>query len=99
MIPNRTERNNVNALLPLIEAGLLQPNSTVMWKRRGGEVLTAMVQIDGSLKTPDGKTHRTPSGAAKHYTGRPIDGWNAWAVPDGRRLSDLRAAIRGLTDG
>ena len=98
MIPDQTERTNVNALLPLIQAGLLKPNSTVTWKRRGGQVLTATVQADGSLTTADGKTHRTPSGAAKHHTGKPIDGWNAWSLPDGRRLSDLRAAIGGSTN-
>ena len=85
----------MNALLPLIQAGLLQPSSTVTWRRRGGQVITATVQADGSLTTSDGKTHRTPSGAAKHFTGKPIDGWHAWALSDGRRLSDLRATLNG----
>jgi hypothetical protein len=58
-------------------------------------VITATVQADGSLTTSDGKTHRTPSGAAKHFTGKPIDGWHAWALSDGRRLSDLRATLNG----
>ena len=88
----------MNALLPLIQAGLLQPSSTVTWRRRGGRVITATVQADGSLTTSDGKTHRTPSGAARHFTGKPIDGWHAWALPDGRRLSDLRATINGSSN-
>jgi hypothetical protein len=98
MIPDQNERNIVNALLPLIQAGLLQPRTTVTWKRRGGQVLTATVEADGSLTTADGKTHRTPSGAARHFTGKPIDGWHAWALSDGRRLSDLREAIGGSSN-
>ena len=85
----------MNVLLPLVQAGLIQPNTTVTWRRRGGKVLTAIVKADGSLTTSDGKTYRTPSGAARHFTGRPIDGWNVWATPDGRRLSELRELIGG----
>ena len=88
----------MNALLPLVQAGLIEPNTTVTWRRRGGQVLTAIVKADGSLTTSDGKNHRTPSGAAKNFTGRPIDGWNAWTTPDGRRLSQLRGLIGGSTN-
>lgn len=88
----------MNALPPLRQAGRLKSNSTVTSKRRGGQLLTAAVQSDGSLTRADRKTHRTPSGHAEHHTSKPINGWDACSLPDGRRLSDLRAEIGGSTD-
>jgi len=32
----------------------------------------------------------TPSGAAKAHTGKPVDGWLYWRLPDGKPLSSLR---------
>lgn len=64
-----------------------------MWKRRVlHSTFTAVVQPDGSLKTEDGKSHKSPSGAAKHLNGgKPVDGWIAWKVKDsGKSLADLR---------
>lgn len=78
----------------LITKGLLNNGQVLMWKRRVlNSTFTAVVQSDGSLKTEDGKLHKSPSGAAKHLNGgKPVDGWMAWKVKDsGRSLADLRA--------
>ena len=41
-----------------------------------------------------GRVFATPSGAAKVYTGKPVDGWTYWRLPDGRRLDSLRSDRR-----
>lgn len=41
-------------------------------------------------------TYSTPSAAARSITGRPVDGWAFWRLPDGRRLDALRPGTRRL---
>lgn len=77
----------------LISKGLLSSGQLLVWRRRVlNSTFTAVVQPDGSLKTEDGKSHKSPSGAAKHLnSGKPVDGWMAWKVKDsGKSLADLR---------
>lgn len=77
----------------LITKGLLNSGQVLIWKRRVlNSTFTAVVQPDGSLKTEDGKLHKSPSGAAKHLNGdKPVDGWMAWKVKDsGKSLAELR---------
>lgn len=85
----------MNALLPLVKAGIPNSNSTATWRRRGGKALAATVEDDGRLMTADGRAHRWPSWASKHHTHKPMDGWSAWSLSDGRRPSGLRAEIGG----
>lgn len=80
-------------LKSLISKGLLSSGQILIWKRRVlNSSFTAVVQPDGSLKTEDGKSHKSPSGAAKHLNGgKPVDGWLAWKVKDsGKSLGELR---------
>jgi hypothetical protein len=37
-----------------------------------------------------GRNFATPSAAAKEVTGKPVDGWLFWKLPDGRSLDSLR---------
>lgn len=37
-----------------------------------------------------GRTYATPSAAAKAVTGKPVDGWHFWKLPDGQPLDKLR---------
>lgn len=39
-------------------------------------------------------SYSSPSAAARAVTGRPVDGWAFWRLPDGRRLDALRASTR-----
>ena len=65
----------------LIAKGLIKVGDTLIWNRRSlGETHTAIVQANGTLVTEDGAVHKTPSGAAKHFSNKPIDGWNTWKI-------------------
>ena len=65
----------------LISHGLIKVGETLVWKRRYlGETHTAIVQPNGTLMTEDGAIHKTPSGAAKHFSKKPVDGWNTWKI-------------------
>ena len=80
----------------LISKGLIKAGDTLVWKRRSlGEVHTATVQTNGTLVTEDGATHRTPSGAAKHFSKKPVDGWNTWKIGQTKTsIGSLRTKIQ-----
>lgn len=80
----------------LLKAGLLTKNEILIWKRRvQGSSHEAYVSSDGLIHTSDGKSHKTPSGAAKHLNGnKPVDGWIAWRVKgSGASLAELRSKL------
>ena len=66
----------------LIKAGLLAAGEELIWVRKSlKETHVATVSDNGAITTADGKSHKTPSGAAKHLNGnKPVDGWIAWKV-------------------
>jgi hypothetical protein len=85
--------DNVISVRMLINLGLLKPNAELIWKRRStGNTYVATVNADGSIRTADGSTHKSPSGAARHLNSRkPIDGWNVWRVLESNEtLGELR---------
>lgn len=79
----------------LISNGLLKVGDTLVWKRRSlGETHTAIVQANGTLVTEDGAVHKTPSGAAKHFSNKPVDGWNTWKIGQSKKsIGSLRSKI------
>ena len=81
----------------LISRGLLKPGDILIYKRRSsGQKYTAVVQSNGTLATEDGVIHKSPSGAAKHFSGRPIDGWLTWKLGNSRvSLAALRYKYKG----
>jgi hypothetical protein len=85
------------SLADLIKAGLIREGDGLIWKSRNlGEIQLATVMSTGELKTADGKTHRTPSGALRHLNGnKPVDGWLAWKISNtGESLGTLRAKLK-----
>jgi len=83
----------MSKLIDLINAGLVTSGEELIWVRRVAKKQhLAVVNADGSISTEDGKTHRTPSGAAKHLNGnKPVDGWLAWKIKrTGVSLGSLR---------
>lgn len=83
-IPETTTRELVaSGLLP---AGTLLRAGYGQWADRQCEVLAT-----GELLTDDGKKFSTPSGAGHHIRKGATNGWSFWELPDGRRLSSLRA--------
>lgn len=77
----------------LLSAGLLPVGTRLIWKRRGGKNFSAEVLANGTLKTSDGRLHKTPSGAARSLIGRPVDGWAVWRTSDGLPLSEYRSKL------
>jgi hypothetical protein len=79
----------------LISKGLLKAGENLVWYRRSlNQTYGARVQADGTIVTEDGKIHKTPSGAAKHFSKKPIDGWNTWKVASTKAsLADLRSQL------
>lgn len=80
----------------LLNRGLLKVGEEIVFTRRSLKIEhRAQIQANGLIITEDGKTHRSPSGAAKHFTKKPIDGWHAWKVRSSQRtLANLRAQIK-----
>jgi hypothetical protein len=93
---------NINSLVSvkmLIDLGLLEPNTQLIWKKRSlGDAFSATVNADGSIRTTDGCVHKSLSGAARHVNaGKPIDGWNVWRVLENNQtLSELRSKAKHL---
>lgn len=75
----------------LVDAGLLQPGTTLTSRTGAWGTGAALVRPDGLLEV-DGKTFESPSGAGRHVKGAITNGWRFWSLPDGRRLLDVRAA-------
>jgi hypothetical protein len=74
----------------LIASGLIDPGATLWARRKAQSHRTATVLPDGLIDV-DGLGFQTPSGAAKHITGKSENGWWYFLVdPTSRRsLSDL----------
>lgn len=79
----------------LISKGLVKAGDTLVWNRRSlGITHTATIQINGTLITEDGSVHKTPSGAAKHFCNKPVDGWNTWKIGQSKTsIGSLRLKI------
>jgi hypothetical protein len=79
----------------LVSHGLLKVGDELVWKRRSlGETHTATIQSNGTLVTEDGAVHKTPSGAAKHFSKKPVDGWNTWKIGETKKsIGSLRSKI------
>ena len=79
----------------LLEAGLIEPDTPLTWTRpRIGETYNAQVLSTGAIRLGDGRTYSSPSLAAREAAGIvAYNGWNAWKVPDGQTLAQLRTEL------
>jgi hypothetical protein len=81
----------------LIDSNLITSGCVIVWKRRAiGSSFHAIINSDGTIQTPDGIIHKSPSGAARHLnSGKPIDGWNVWKIAGSNEsLSQLRSKLK-----
>jgi hypothetical protein len=85
----------MTTITDLISHGLIKAGDTLVWKRRSlGETHTATIQANGTLVTEDGVVHKTPSGAAKHFFNKPVEGWNTWKIGQSKTsIGSLRLKI------
>lgn len=77
----------------LIQLGLLRDNQQLTLFRRGGTIHSANITADGHIKTADGIIHSSLSSAARHYLGRPVDGWTVWRLENGQKIDSIRKTI------
>ncbi|MGH3259826.1 MAG: hypothetical protein ACRDOU_31255 [Streptosporangiaceae bacterium] len=77
-------------LLTLIRSGKLPTGTTLRHKFLSSyKDDAAATVVDDGIRI-DGKTYRTPSGAARAITQNPVDGWLFWKLPSGETLGTLR---------
>ena len=76
----------------LIEAGLLAPGDKLVAAPTAFAGVEAVIGDDARIHV-GGKKFATPSGAGNHVRKKVTNGWYFWALPDGRRLRDVRAAF------
>jgi hypothetical protein len=81
-------------VIHLIEHGLLTPGDTLSANHRALAGTFAKVLSDGKLSVR-GEIFASPSAAGKKLLNRATNGWTLWALPDGRRLKDLRTELIG----
>lgn len=76
----------------LINMGYLQEGDVLYWEQpRLGLTHSATIRSGGTVVTSDGTVYRSPSGAARHYYQKPIDGWFNWRLErTGQRLDEVR---------
>jgi len=79
----------------LISAGHIHPGEKIEWHRPRLNLLQeAEITQSGLIRTIDGAIHKTPSGAARHYYQKPIDGWSAWKlIRNGESLAQIRKQL------
>ena len=86
------------SLADLIDAGLLKPNTVIVWRRQAphqGMVHKAKLTAMGRIQMGSG-TYRTPTAAARELNnGRPVNGWVVWHVGDvkGPTLASVRKQL------
>lgn len=83
-------------LKDLVDAGLLQPGTTLYTRPAKWAGIEATVTANGLISL-DGEVFDSPSGAAGYLEKRASNGWHFWKLADGRRLADLRTLFQGET--
>ena len=81
------------SILDLIKSGALKAGDILLWHSRiQGITHEAEILAPGTIRTLDGKVHKSPSGAIRHLNGgKPVDGWLAWKIKrTGKPLDSIR---------
>lgn len=89
-------------LSELLQAGILSPNTDIVWRRYSGVTHKAKVTADGQIEIASGEKCRTPTAAARMLNGdRPVNGWMTWRVGDkkGPTLSKVREQLLQRNSG
>ena len=76
----------------LIAAALIEPGTVLSARPGVWESHTAIIRPDGAIEVA-GRTFESLSSAGKFVKGAVTNGWSFWRVPDGRRMSEVRAAF------
>ena len=90
-LPRSVRADRRITVADLLSVGLIASETELLWTRpRLGEIHRAWVTETGQLRLEDGRHFDTPSRAAKEAAGvDAYDGWEAWVLPDGRKIGKL----------
>jgi len=77
------------AFADLIAGGKLQVGTTLRHAGRQHLADQTATVVSNGIKVGH-MEFSTPSAAARSITGKPVDGWMFWKLPDGRPLASLR---------
>lgn len=78
-------------LMSLIRQGKLEIGATLSHRGRSTRSNDATATVTAGGLRMNGRVFSSPSGAAKANTGRRVNGWTYWHLPDGKPLDSLRA--------
>jgi Restriction Enzyme Adenine Methylase Associated len=81
-------------LVSLISSGRLPVGVKLSHRGRPAELQDITATVTELGLRAKGHVYSTPSGAAKAYTGKPVDGWIYWRLPNGEPLDSLRSDRR-----
>ncbi len=95
-IPSHLEIDPDVSVADLIKTGLIEIGDVVTLKY-SGTIHRATITHRGHFDAY-GRTHDSPSGAARQVTRKSTNGWVAWKVADGRSLHDLRNEFQWLRE-
>ena len=84
--------------MSLIRSGKLRLGVTVLHRGRSGRGTDATATVVEQGLRMRGRIFSTPSGAARAITGKPVDGWIFWRLPDGGPLDSLRSHRLGASE-
>jgi hypothetical protein len=93
VIDPQTKAGDWVELKHLIEAGLLSAGGKLIATHRDYKGREATLTADGAIEL-DGKRYASPSAAGRALRKLATNGWYFWAVPDGRRLRDVRTEFQ-----
>lgn len=93
VVDPQTKAGDWVELKHLIEAGFLTPGQTLIATHRDFKGKEATVTAEGTIEL-DGKQYKAPSPAGYALRQKSTNGWYFWALPDGRRLRDVRTEFQ-----
>lgn len=92
VVDPQTKAQDWVELKHLMSAGLLAPGDKLVATHRDFSGIEAVIGADARIQL-NSKSFGTPSGAGHHLRKKATNGWYFWALADGRRLRDVRAAF------
>jgi len=85
----------------LIKVGAIQVGDIVVWNRKNyGAIEELTIDLNGKLRSIDGRIFGSPTAAAKNFNGGiAINGWRVWRIKrTGEALDEVRKRHSEMQD-